>query len=229
MQSGSLPNATAVAPENVLSLEQAKDKSACFFDKLGLKDDAKGLAALRELPVFKLSAVTDQSTLQPPQVAGFWPIPDGHVYCADPMETIEKGEINPVRLLAGFNTDEGSLFVPPDATERHYGSLIESAFGDNAAEVLQRFPVNMEYSAAARMNQLITLGLLRSGLYLYADALARHREVYVYHFDYVDPDLATTGLGVIHGSELKFIFNNLIDANTWNEEANNIANEMQSA
>ena len=55
------------------------------------------------------------------------------------------------------------------------------------------------------------------------------REVYVYHFDYVDPDLATTGLGVIHGSELKFIFNNLIDDDTWNEEAKNIANEMQSA
>jgi para-nitrobenzyl esterase len=229
MQSGSLPNATAVAPENVLSLEQAQDKASRFFDKLGLKDDAKGLAALRELPVHKLLAVSAQSTLPPPQVTGFWPVPDGHVYHADPIDTVAKSEINPVRLLAGFNTDEGSLFVPPDATEQHYVSLIESAFGDSAAEILQRFPVNMEYSAAARMNQLITLGLLRSGLYLYADALTRHREVYVYHFDYVDPDIAATGLGVIHGSELKFIFNNLIDADTWNDEAKSIASEMQTA
>jgi para-nitrobenzyl esterase len=228
MQSGSLPNATAVAPENVLSLEQAQKKASRFFDKLGLKDDAKGLAALREVPVYELLAISAQSTLQPPQVAGFWPVPDGHVYHKDPKETVAKGEINPVRLLAGFNTDEGSLFVPPDATEQHYISLIDTAFGDSAADILQRFPVNMEYSAAARMNQLITLGLLRSGLYLYADCLARHREVYVYHFDYIDPDIAVTGLGVVHGSELKFIFNNLIDYDTWSEDTLEIAHEMQA-
>jgi para-nitrobenzyl esterase len=229
MQSGSLPNATAVAPENVLSFEQARDKASRLFDKLGLKDDAAGLEALRKLPVHKLLALSPHSTLQPPQVAGFWPVPDGHVYHEDPVDTVAKGEINPVRLLTGFNTDEGSLFVPPDATEQHYVSLIESAFGDNATEILQHFPVSQEYNAAARMNQLITLGLLRSGLYLYADALACHREVYVYHFDYIDPDIAATGLGVIHGSELKFIFNNLIDSDAWNADAKRIAVKMQAA
>ncbi|MBN1084177.1 carboxylesterase family protein [Erwinia aphidicola] len=113
MQSGRLPNATAVAPENALSIEQAQSRASHFFEKLGLKDDAAGLSALRELPVYKLLTQTAQPTLQPPQVAGFWPVPDGHVYHADPVDTVAKGEINPVRLLAGFNTDEGSLFVPP--------------------------------------------------------------------------------------------------------------------
>lgn len=229
MQSGSLPNATAVAPENALSIEQAQSRASHFFEKLGLKDDAAGLSALRELPVYKLLTQTAQPTLQSPQVAGFWPVPDGHVYHADPVDTVAKGEINPVRLLAGFNTDEGSLFVPPDATEQHYISLIESAFGPSADEILLRFPLNQQYSAAARMNQLITLGLLRSGLYLYADALARHRDVYLYHFDYIDPDLASTGLGVIHGSELKFIFNNFTDSDAWSDKAKGVVKEMQTA
>ncbi|XXN62662.1 carboxylesterase/lipase family protein [Enterobacter ludwigii] len=229
MQSGSLPNATAVAPEHILSLEQAKDQASRVFDQFGLKDDAAGLEALRELPVDKLLALSTHSTLQPPQVAGFWPVPDGHVYHANPVDTLATGEVNPVRLLTGFNTDEGSLFVPPDVTEQHYASLIESAFGDNAAQILQRFPVSMEYNAPARMNQLITLGLLRSGLYLYADALARHREVYVYHFDYIDPDITATGLGVIHGSELKFIFGNLIHSDSWDDEAKSMASKMQAA
>ncbi|KOC90521.1 carboxylesterase/lipase family protein [Winslowiella iniecta] len=229
MQSGSLPNATAVAPENVLSLDQAKIAASRFFAQLNLEDNASGLAALRVMPVDRLLAVTSEVTLQPPQIAGFWPVPDGHVYHPDPVDTLKKGEINPVRLLAGFNTDEGSLFVPSDATEQHYVSLIKSAFGSTADEILQRFPVNKDYSAAERMNQLITLGLLRSGLYLYARALARHRDVYIYHFDYIDPDIAPTGLGVIHGSELKFIFNNLIDSEAWNDEAKKVASEMQAA
>jgi para-nitrobenzyl esterase len=37
-----------------------------------------------------------------------------------------------------------------------------------------------------------------------------------------------TGLGVVHGSELKFIFNNLIDYDTWSEDTLQIAHEMQA-
>lgn len=229
MQSGSLPNATAVAPENVLSFEQAKEAASRFFAKLGLKDDASGLDTLRKMPVEKLQAIQAETSLQPPQVPGFWPIPDGHVYHPDPVTTLAKGEINRVRLLAGFNTDEGTLFIPQDASEQHYNALVNSAFGSKADEILRRFPANNEHNVIERMNHLITLGLLRSGLYLYADALAPYKEVYMYHFDYMDPDIISSGLGVIHGSELKFIFDNLNNSDAWNDEAKQVAKQMQAA
>lgn len=105
-----------------------------------------------------------------PQVGGFWPVPDGYVYKANPVEQIKKGNINQVKLLAGFNTDEGNLFIPPTTTEADYNTLVGSVFGKNAAKVMARFPMTKDKNVHSQMNDVITLSLLRSGTYRYADA-----------------------------------------------------------
>lgn len=231
MQSGSLPTATAVAPASAASLTQARQLSATFFSQFGLADDAQGLATLRQLPAEEIMAVTPQldQQLYAPQVAGFWPVPDGHVYQPEPVSQIRGGNINQVTLLAGFNTDEGSLFVNPDADTGDYRALIHSAFGATAEDVLARFPIDENHTVSERMNEIITLGMLRSGHYQYANALSQQNNVYLYHFDFVDPALNSTGLGVIHGSEIKYIFHNFMELVNQDTEARDVSVLVQTA
>lgn len=229
MESGSLPTATAVAPFTALSLQQANVESGHYFSQFGFKDNDAGLAALRNVPAEKIMATNlKYEQLRMPQVGGFWPVPDGFVYKSKPVEQIRNGNINQVKLLAGFNTDEGSLFIPPTTNENDYKTLIESAFGENANKVLKRYPISKEHNVTERMNNIITLGLLRSGMYQYADSLAKQNDVYMYHFDFSDPMIKPTGLGVIHGSEIKYIFHNFMTAVNKQPEAKNIATLMQT-
>lgn len=229
MESGALPMVTAVAPATALSLRQAKAESAKYFAKFDLKDDNQGLAALQKVPVEKI--VTTQLAypqLRMPQVGGFWPVPDGYVYQSNPVKTIKEGNINQVKLLAGFNTDEGSLFIPPTTTVSDYKSLVNSIYGAKAESVLARFPATKE-TVLSQMNNVVTLSLLRSGLYTYADSLSKNSDVYMYHFGFVDPMLKSTGLGVIHGSEIKYVFHNFMDAINKDPEAKSVANIVNTA
>ena len=230
MQSGALPMVTAVAPSTALSFAKAKTESAKYFAEFDLKDDTKGLSSLRKIPAEKIiSTQLSYPELRMPQVGGFWPVPDGYVYKANPVEQIKKGNINQVKLLAGFNTDEGNLFIPPTTTEADYKALVGSVFGKNAAKVMARFPVTKDKNVHSQMNDVITLSLLRSGTYRYADALAKKNDVYMYHFDYVDPMIRPTGLGVIHGSEIKYVFHNFMGEINKDTDAKKIASLMQAS
>ena len=163
MQSGALPMVTAVAPSTALSFAKAKTESAKYFAEFDLKDDTKGLSSLRKIPAEKIiSTQLSYPELRMPQVGGFWPVPDGYVYKANPVEQIKKGNINQVKLLAGFNTDEGNLFIPPTTTEADYNTLVGSVFGKNAAKVMARFPMTKDKNVHSQMNDVITLSLLRS-------------------------------------------------------------------
>jgi len=94
--------------------------------------------------------------------------------------------------------------------------------------VLARFPVTKE-TVLSQMNNVVTLSLLRSGLYTYADSLSKNNDVYMYHFGFVDPMLKSTGLGAIHGSEIKYVFHNFMDAINKDPEAKSVANVVNTA
>ena len=228
MESGALPMMTAVAPATALSLKQAQAESVKYFAKFNLKDNEKGLAELQNVAVDKIVGTQLQyPQLRMPQVGGFWPVPDGYVYQSNPVKAIKEGNINQVKLLAGFNTDEGSLFIPPTTTVDDYKSLVNSIYGAKAAKVLARFPATKE-NVLSQMNNVVTLSLLRSGLYTYADSLSKSNDVYMYHFGFVDPMIKATGLGAIHGSEIKYVFHNFMDAVNKDPDAKSVANVMKT-
>lgn len=229
MESGALPMVTAVAPATALSLSQAKAESEKYFAQFNLKDDANGFAELQKVPADKIVATQLQYTqLRMPQVGGFWPVPDGYVYKSNPVKEIKERKINQVKLLAGFNTDEGSLFIPPSTTVNDYKSLVNSIYGSNAGKVLVRFPATKE-NVLSQMNNVVTLSLLRSGLYTYADSLSKNNDVYMYHFGFVDPMIKSSGLGAIHGSEIKYAFHNFMDPINKDTDATSVAKIVKTA
>jgi para-nitrobenzyl esterase len=230
MQSGSLPNAGAVAPFTAASMKDAQTQAQRYFNQFEVADDQAGLAKLRQLPATEiLSKSLEFSNARMPQVTSFWPIPDGYVYHANQAAVIKSGQINQVNLLAGYNTNEGSLFISPKATETDYKTVLKTAFKQHADDVYSRFPIDKDHPLNQQMDHVLTLSMLRSGLYQYADSLAQHNNVYFYHFGYSDPMIKPTGLGAIHGSEIRYISHNLMNFIRQDPEATAMAKMMQSA
>ena len=230
MESGSLPNIGAVAPFTAKSFDYAKQKAEQYFRKFDLKDNKMGLDKLRALPVDKiLSTQLSISNAIAPQVTSFWPVPDGFVYQPNPSQQIKEGKINQVKLLAGYNSNEGSLFISPNTTEQDYQTFLTSVFGEHANEVATRFPIDTKHSLTQQMDNVITLSMLRSGVYVYADSLSKQNDVYLYHFGYSDPMIEPTGLGVVHGSELRYVFHNFMEHINKDTNATKMAKMIQTS
>lgn len=232
MESGALTMLKAVAPKTAASYEQAMALGTSFLHHFGLEDTQNGLNTLRQTPVKEILATTlpIEKEITPPQVKTFWPIPDGSVLPKNPLEELQKGNLNRVKLLFGFNSDEASIFLNLQSTPEDYTKLAYSIFGTNASAILEKYPITTEHNVTQRINELATLSILRSGMYLYADALSKQGEdVFAYHFDFVDPDLKETGFGVAHASELKYVFHNYMQAISKNQHAQLVADQMYTA
>ncbi|MDR1545529.1 MAG: carboxylesterase family protein [Deltaproteobacteria bacterium] len=175
-------------------------------------DDAQGLAELRRADPIALAKLAefrmDLSSLTPFFLT---PVYDGHVLPVDPLEALKAGAFNHVRILWGFNGDEGALFVPETADEPAYAAMATVAYGpEQAKAVLERFPVDELNPAHRRVRQLLAYSLFTSGMKTLADALSsRGLDVYGYNFDYISPENQAKGIGAMHTDELAYAFNNL--------------------
>ena len=136
----------------------------------------------------------------------FWPVFDGVTLPENPYQALVKGAVNGVDILAGYNTDEGTLFIPRGTKEEAYILLLARVFGERALEVLERYPVNSRHSAGTRARRLAEMGLSMGGD-IFADELSRqgHR-VWYYNFNYSLPLLDRVGLGAMHALELIYVF-----------------------
>lgn len=232
MESGALPNSKAAAPMSAGSLEEAFIMGERFAALMGGSDTPEGLAYLRRLPAQDIAngaqyVIGDYSN---PQATAFWVIPDGYVIPKQPVQEIKQGNIQQVNLLTGFNTDEGSIFTPLHSTEATYRTAVYHMFGNKAAQVFQRYPLDAQHTAFQRTSEICGLAMLVAGSYIYADALAQAgRQVYAYRFDFQDPLLQGTPFGVAHGSESKYVFNTFMDETQQGENCQRVAKLMLTA
>ena len=171
---------------------------------------ADDLRAAQKLDVHRLAhGCPFVADVTKPLGYSFWPVFDGMVVPKNPYAALQAGDMNDVDILVGFNSDEGTLFVPPDITEERYLRQAANAFGAKAYPFVQRYPVDAEHAPMTRACKLVETGL-RFGSDLFADTLsARGRNVYYYRFDYTLPILEAVGLGAMHALELVFVFNTM--------------------
>lgn len=177
----------------------------------GAADSAEGLAKLRAVdanPFAQMSPLEVDFTKIP---AFFYvPVYDGRVIPKDPLKAMNEGNFNKVRLLCGFNADEGSLFIPEGTDELKYEMLAIKMFGyDRAQPILKRFPVNADNSSTQRARQILAYGMFTTDIKVFEDVFARNGlDVYAYQFDYVSPESAANDMGAMHGAELAYVFKN---------------------
>lgn len=208
MESGNLLGQPLGLPTQPGDRESALQVSTDLMGELAAKD-------IQEMRALDAAAITKASAfnldMSDPSPYYQWPVFDGVVLPADPYEALTSSNVNEVPILAGFNTDEGSMFIPEGISEQTYTEYVERIFGDRSAGVLERYPVDADHSATDRARYLFKMSLMM-GSEVFADELSKQgHDVYFYEFALTIPELEKIGLGTMHAIELPFVFDTIPD------------------
>jgi para-nitrobenzyl esterase len=146
------------------------------------------------------------------------PIIDGHVLPADAAVIFANGQQSDVPLLAGSNSDEGTLFTGrvKQATPETYTEELRKLFGDAADGILQNYPAATPEQTRSSFAALLGDQLISYPTWLW-DALQTRTgkaPVYRYLFELRPPapELSLTPLaaaGAFHTAEIVYVFDNL--------------------
>ncbi len=192
--------------------------------------DSLNVESIEELRQAGAQEVADASAFSldmlHPSRQAFFPVFDGDILPEDPLAAIENGAFNKVKLLVGYNTDEGSIFIDESMTEQQYDEFLENLFPKSAGKVQERYPVDEQHTPADRARNIVKMGF-RMGGDLFADQLyAAGEDAYLYHFNYSVPALEEAGLGTTHALELLFVFDQFPEGVELDEEARAFVEEV---
>jgi len=166
-------------------------------------DTVDSVAALRALPAEGVFAAQQRGYAVAVTIDGAF-MPD-HA-----AEVIARGEQMDVPVIAGTNTDEGTIFLRalPFNTPEAFRAAMQEGFGDHAPSVLTLYPVTDAASLMAAKNQFITDNWFVQGTRnLLAGMSAVSAKGWHYHFSRRSTE--TPILGAFHGMEIGYAFGNL--------------------
>jgi para-nitrobenzyl esterase len=186
--------------QNAPALKVAEANGQEFLAKLKAGD----IKAARELPADKL-----QAAVGPGLQNGFWPVFDGDVLPGDQYELYRTGRFNDTPVLIGTNSDEGALFAQPGMNAARFESMIRAGYGKQADSVLAAYPHTSEADATKAGKDIMRDSLFAWPTWAWAMLQSQKGKghAYVYYFDHRTPQSPT---GANHGSEMAFVFRNLI-------------------
>lgn len=117
-----------------ISLHEGENRGEAFAKKAG----AESLAQLRNMDATRLLELASKEEL-----AYFSSTIDGYFFPEDPVDIFIKGNQAPIPLLVGWNSAEipySFLMRGKPVTTGNYEAAIQSAFGENAADILKAYP-----------------------------------------------------------------------------------------
>jgi para-nitrobenzyl esterase len=214
------------------NLDLAIKTSSVLASAFGAKDDAAGLAKLRKVDANILTRLSPfDFDFTKPVFLGMSPVKDGQVIPVDPQRALAEGKGQKVKVLMGFNHDEGTLFVPaPDGSkdDQVYKDTVFLLMGQDGSKAFwERFPVDKDHDLVARTRQAIGYAFMSSTMKRFADLQARFDDVYFYQFDYVTQAMAKLGLGAAHASELAFVFDVKLPMVNFTEKEQKLSDEIR--
>jgi len=172
-------------------------------------DDADGLEKLRSVDADTMAGFNVlEDVYRLPLSFYFYPVFDGYVLPKNPWEALESGNYNHVKLLFGYNTDEGSIFVP-EADKYILKMLAARYFGyENQQKVLEEFPSEGAGNSPTQASRdIFKYTIFASGMKEFGDVLSGDGlPVFGYHFAYVSDKSRKAKIGAFHGSEIDFAF-----------------------
>ena len=189
-------SSTVTAPEPAHSfrtMEDALKAGEKTKERLGVKT----VEELRALPAEKLveeAAWHHHITV------------DGYALTETPWEAYAQGRFNEEAQLQGFNSGESGPFLTFDKTDLNsYESQVKALFGDQAVQVLARYPAHTDAEAKKNWAELYTVYYFSYGHHCWArQAQANGVPVYMYLFT------RTNGrLGNWHSGEEVYFYGNI--------------------
>lgn len=211
LQSGTIINKPIVEFDGSTNRNLAMSRSSTLATLFGSEDSDEGLALLRSIDPILLSYqcgfdydfVHNKGSFLPPFL-------DGKVLPLSPYQALKDDEYNPVDVLLGYNTDEGTLFTDPNIIKEEFYEGLDSNYDKNTALVLKDlYKVDDKHTAYQRSSEYMSDMMFTLGMKAFADKLSQKQNVYMYHFDYATKNDLSFGTGVRHGSEIKYAFDNL--------------------
>ncbi|MGD0079974.1 MAG: carboxylesterase/lipase family protein [Methanoregula sp.] len=136
----------------------------------------------------------------------FKPVIDGWLIPEDPEKIFLEGRQNPVPLIIGTNSDEGStLATNVGLNVTGYEQYIRKHFGEYAPEVLQKYPAATPAEVQQQMERIMTdVDFSAAAAFVAGSQAKLNRNTYLYRFSYVL--LPESQLGAFHGEEIFFVF-----------------------
>lgn len=175
---------------------------------LSVKVAAPNLVELRSKSALELQTQTNWTFLTDPGRTHFAPIVDGYFLLEDPAVRFKNGRQHDVPLLAGWNADEGAVFIKrtlPTRTVTDYAAGASKVFGASAvADFLTRYPGSTTAQAAASSQSLIGDLVISYQTWKWAQLqqATGRSPVYVYNFSFTSQmnPVAT------HATELAYVW-----------------------
>ena len=154
----------------------------------------------------------DMNAMNTAQQAGFGVhvTIDGDFMPDHVLTTFAQGRQMDVPVMAGTNTDEGTMFVGalPFNTVADYEAGMQAAFGDHGASILALYPATDGPSLFQAKNQLITDTWFVQGTRNMLAGMANvPSPAWQYHFS--RRSIANPMMGAAHAAEIAYAFNNL--------------------
>lgn len=178
---------------------------------LGARLGASSLAELRALPADRLMAATNWTFAMDPSASSFAPMVDGAVLPETPYARFAAGRQNDVPLLAGWNADEGSLFMGralPHGSVEAFCAAAGNRFGTaNLGRFLQLYPAGSAAEAGTSAKTLVGDQVIAQQTWAWAGLQKKtgRSPVYVYQFEHTSPYNPAAS----HISDVPFVFGNL--------------------
>lgn len=190
------------------SLENSREVIAA----LGCSDTPEGVQKLRTIPAEEILYKWYFKEDGTQRSFRSNPVLDGLLFNGDMVPDPRVQEPNPVDLLFGFNTDEGSMFADRALTKEQYQEELQLMFPARWQEVMEKYPVDSQHTSYQRLADVYGLQKFKGAMLPYADVLSeKGSSVYAYHFDYMTERLEREGLGVRHIAELPFVFDCMLN------------------
>lgn len=164
--------------------------------------EAKDIAALRAIAAADLLAAQESGYLVGVTI-------DGTLMTRHANDVFGRGEQLDVPVIAGTNTDEGTIFLGamPYNTPEAFQTWIKEDFGEHADAVLELYPVTDVSSLMAAKNQFITDAWFVQGTRNLLTGMAKvPSKAWQYHFSRRSPDRPM--LGAFHSMEIGYALGN---------------------
>jgi para-nitrobenzyl esterase len=180
--------------------------------RLGCDQAEDPLGALRNKAADEILGASEiaLTSAQPGNL--FEPIVDGHVIPDVPSIMFETGRQHPVPLIGGFNADEGTLFMQRmrfddlEAARR----LVRAVYPIHADEILELHSFTKPEDAREAIDDISTVSGCGAPMRSIVRSMAQlGTDAYLYYFTRIRGGELGEQLGAFHGSEIRFVFDNL--------------------
>jgi para-nitrobenzyl esterase len=147
--------------------------------------------------------------------SGFKPTIDGWLIKGAPEYIFRQGQQNQVPLIIGSNADEGTLLAAnTNMTVPQYKQYIRDSFGQNATQILAKYPASTKEEVQHQMEKITTDIDFAAAAKFVAGSMANlNQSTYLYKCTYVLPGQPN---GAYHTSELYLVF----QPSYWNPDSN---------